>query len=126
MGASSSSLLLALMERWGPVSLGTVPLYQPGWSKWAPEPGGEERKQPPELGCLATAGRGASEPFQGQESIYSPFHPIPVPTSTLPQPQAEGRSRAGDAGSWRSGGDARGQLKIPLSNARSDLAELQA
>lgn len=75
VGASSSSLLLALMERWGPASPGTVPLHQPGWSKGAPEPGGEEREQPPELGCLGTAGRGASEPFQGQESIFSPFHP---------------------------------------------------
>lgn len=61
-GASSSLLLLAPTESPGTVPSARDHLRGP-------------REKPPGLGCLGTAGRGASEPFQVQESIYSPLHP---------------------------------------------------
>lgn len=68
----------------------------PAWGAWA-----QRAKMPPSRSRCRRA--------------FSALSILPVPTPALPQPQADGRSPAGDAGSWSSGGDACGQLKISPS-----------
>lgn len=68
----------------------------PAWGAWA-----QRAEMPPSRSRCRRA--------------FSALSIVPVPTPALPQPQADGRSPAGDAGSWSSGGDACGRLKISPS-----------